>query len=144
MVQVAAPRLAALRDELGFTTGLAVWGGAGPTFVRFEETNDALIISGRPGSVMTVLTSSTGRVFGALTGLLGSAAAQSPGQGARPMTADLILRNGRLTTLDRGNPTASAVAVGDAVAVVVRPYEIAQGSGLIKSCIYGRVVLARA
>lgn len=65
VVQVAAPTLAALRDELGFTTGLAVWGAAGPTFVRFEETNDALIISGRPGSVMPVLTSSTGRVFGA-------------------------------------------------------------------------------
>jgi hypothetical protein len=57
--------LGELRDELGFTVGLAVWGAAGPTFVRFEETNDALIISGRPGSVMPVLTSSTGRVFGA-------------------------------------------------------------------------------
>jgi DNA-binding IclR family transcriptional regulator len=65
VVQVAAPVLATLRDELGFTAGLAVWGAAGPTFVRFEETNDALIISGRPGSVMPVLSSSTGRVFGA-------------------------------------------------------------------------------
>lgn len=65
VVQVASPTLATLRDELGFTTGLAVWGAAGPTFVRFEETNDALIISGRPGSVMPILTSSTGRVFGA-------------------------------------------------------------------------------
>lgn len=65
VVQVASPTLAMLRDELGFTTGLAVWGAAGPTFVRFEETNDALIISGRPGSVLPVLTSSTGRVFGA-------------------------------------------------------------------------------
>lgn len=65
VVQVASPTLAALRDELGYTVGLAVWGAAGPTFVRFEETNDALIISGRPGSVMPILTSSTGRVFGA-------------------------------------------------------------------------------
>jgi DNA-binding IclR family transcriptional regulator len=65
VVQVASPTLAELRDELGFTAGLAVWGAAGPTFVRFEETNDALIISGRPGSVMPILTSSTGRVFGA-------------------------------------------------------------------------------
>jgi len=51
VVQVASPTLGVLRDELGFTAGLAVWGAAGPTFVRFEETNDALIISGRPGSV---------------------------------------------------------------------------------------------
>lgn len=65
VVQVASPTLADLRDELGFTAGLSVWGAAGPTFVRFEETNDALIISGRPGSVMPMLTSSTGRVFGA-------------------------------------------------------------------------------
>lgn len=65
IVQVAGPTLATLRDELGFTAGLAVWGAAGPTFVRFEETNDALIISGRPGSVMPILTSSTGRLFGA-------------------------------------------------------------------------------
>lgn len=65
VVQVAGPTLGLLRDELGFTTGLAIWGSAGPTFVRFEETNDALIISGRPGSVMPILSSSTGRVFGA-------------------------------------------------------------------------------
>lgn len=65
VVREAGPTLATLRDELGFTAGLAVWGAAGPTFVRFEETNDALIISGRPGSVMPILTSSTGRVFGA-------------------------------------------------------------------------------
>lgn len=65
VVQVASPVLATLRDETGFTVGLAVWGSSGPTFVRFEETNDALIVSGRPGSVMPLLTSSTGRVFGA-------------------------------------------------------------------------------
>jgi DNA-binding IclR family transcriptional regulator len=65
VVQVASPTLGELRDEVGFTVGLAVWGAAGPTFVRFEETNDALIISGRPGSVLPVLSSSTGRVFGA-------------------------------------------------------------------------------
>ncbi|CAH1657325.1 Exoenzymes regulatory protein AepA precursor [Hyphomicrobiales bacterium] len=60
-----------------------------------------------------------GAAAGALTGLLGSAAAQTPGQGARPMTADLILRNGRFTTLDRGNPTASAVAVKDGTFLAV-------------------------
>jgi len=75
VVQVASPMLGVLRDELGYTAALAVWGSSGPTFVRLEETNDALIISGRPGSVMPILTSSTGRVFGAylprsLTGAL--------------------------------------------------------------------------
>ena len=65
VVNVGAQALGELRDEVGYTVGLAVWGAAGPTFVRFEETNDALIISGRPGSVMPILSSSTGRVFGA-------------------------------------------------------------------------------
>jgi DNA-binding IclR family transcriptional regulator len=65
VVNVAAQTLGDLRDEVGYTVGLAVWGTAGPTFVRFEDTNDALIISARPGSVMPILSSSTGRVFGA-------------------------------------------------------------------------------
>ncbi|WP_044845140.1 IclR family transcriptional regulator [Burkholderia sp. USMB20] len=65
VVNVAAKALGELRDEVGYTVGLAVWGAAGPTFVRFEETNDVLIVSCRPGSVMPILSSSTGRVFGA-------------------------------------------------------------------------------
>ena len=63
VVNVGAQALGELRDEVGYTAGLAIWGAAGPTFVRFEETNDALIVSGRPGSVMPLLSSSTGRVF---------------------------------------------------------------------------------
>jgi predicted amidohydrolase YtcJ len=35
------------------------------------------------------------------------------------MTADLILRNGRFTTLDRANPEASAVAIGNGVFTAV-------------------------
>lgn len=93
VVREAGSALASLRDELGFTAGLAVWGAAGPTFVRFEETNDALIISGRPGSVMPILTSSTGRVFGAylarsLTGpFLERELAGTPHPGATPSGA---------------------------------------------------------
>ncbi|WP_439588938.1 IclR family transcriptional regulator [Hydrogenophaga sp.] len=93
VVREAGPTLASLRDELGFTAGLAVWGAAGPTFVRFEETNDALIISGRPGSVMPILTSSTGRVFGAylarsLTGaFIERELAGAPHPGATPTGA---------------------------------------------------------
>ncbi|MGO4408356.1 amidohydrolase, partial [Bosea sp. RAF48] len=60
-----------------------------------------------------------GAAAGALSGLFGSASAQSPSQGSRPMTADLILTNGRFTTLDRGNPTASAVAVKDGLFLAV-------------------------
>lgn len=65
VMQVGSATLVQLRDELGFSAGLAIWGPSGPTYVRFEESNDALIVSGRPGSVMPLLTSSAGRLFGA-------------------------------------------------------------------------------
>jgi len=35
------------------------------------------------------------------------------------MSADLILRNGRFTTLDRSNPTAIAVAITDGLFTAV-------------------------
>jgi DNA-binding IclR family transcriptional regulator len=54
-----------LRDELGFSAGLAVWGTAGPTFVRMAEADSVVILSVRPGSVMPIVSSATGRVFGA-------------------------------------------------------------------------------
>jgi DNA-binding IclR family transcriptional regulator len=62
---IATPVLPRLRDELQCTVGLAVWGTHGPTFVRLAETDDLLIVSVRPGSVMPILSSATGRVFGA-------------------------------------------------------------------------------
>jgi predicted amidohydrolase YtcJ len=42
-----------------------------------------------------------------------SSAANGPLSGDNPMTADLILHHGLITTLDRTNPTASAVAIKD-------------------------------
>ncbi|GAA4173502.1 amidohydrolase [Shinella granuli] len=52
-----------------------------------------------------------GATAAALT--LGSGVAAHAQQEPRPMTADLILRNGRFTTLDRSKPKASAVAIAD-------------------------------
>jgi DNA-binding IclR family transcriptional regulator len=65
VVSIASPVLPSLRDELGCTVGLAVWGTHGPTFVRLAETEDLLIVSMRVGSVMPILSSATGRLFGA-------------------------------------------------------------------------------
>jgi predicted amidohydrolase YtcJ len=46
------------------------------------------------------------------------------------MTADLILRNGRFTTLDRGNPTATAVAItGNVFSAVGRDHDVLQDEG---------------
>ena len=64
-VNIATPRLAPLRDQIGHTVFIAVWGSNGPTIVRSEESNDPLVISSRAGSVFPILPSSTGRIFGA-------------------------------------------------------------------------------
>lgn len=98
VVNVGAQTLGELRDEVGYTVGLAIWGAAGPTFVRFEETNDALIMSGRPGSVMPILSSSTGRVFGAYMPrsvtdpFLRRELAGKPHPGASPFSAQRITK----------------------------------------------------
>ena len=65
VVNVATPVVESLRDKLGFSVGLAIWGTYGPTFVRMAEADSVVILSVRPGSVMPILSSATGRVFGA-------------------------------------------------------------------------------
>lgn len=165
VVQVASPTLGELRDELGFTVGLAVWGAAGPTFVRFEETNDALIISGRPGSVMPVLTSSTGRVFGAylpasLTAPLiqrEMAGAQHPGatpsQTARKMTkADVEalfegVRSHRLARVEGDlNPGLHGVSapIFDHAGAIAGVITVMGSAGLIDTRLDGRVATTLA
>ncbi|MCQ4632581.1 amidohydrolase [Shinella sp. CPCC 100929] len=57
-----------------------------------------------------------GATAAALT--MGSAGAHAQ-QETRSMTADLILRNGRFTTLDRSNPQATAVAIADGTFLAV-------------------------
>lgn len=127
VVRVASPTLAELRDELGFTAGLAVWGAAGPTFVRFEETNDALIISGRPGSVMPMLTSSTGRVFGAYLPLA--------------VTAALIDRELGGFQHSGATPSQAAARMNrqdvDRMFETVRQYQLARIEGMLNPGLHG-------
>ncbi len=57
----------------------------------------------------------------AVPGLAASALAQgqTSASGDKPMSADLILHGGVITTLDRGNPAASAVAIRDGLFIAV-------------------------
>ncbi len=61
----AGEALVALRDEIDETVLLAIWGNRGPAVVRWEEASRPVTTNVRPGSVMPLLNSSTGRAFAA-------------------------------------------------------------------------------
>ncbi|SHM91683.1 transcriptional regulator, IclR family [Pseudomonas asturiensis] len=63
VLKVSAPWLANLRDELNQTCFLAVWGNKGPTVVYVEPSMGAVTLVTQIGSVLPLLSSSTGMVF---------------------------------------------------------------------------------
>ena len=62
-VSLAAPVLAALREETSQTVALAVWANHGATMVRWLGADAPVAASLRVGSVMPLTRSATGRVF---------------------------------------------------------------------------------
>ena len=65
VLKVAALPLAELRDDLNETCFLAVWGNQGATVVHIEPAVRAVTVVTQLGSVLPLLSSSTGLVFGA-------------------------------------------------------------------------------
>ncbi|MDO8281001.1 MAG: IclR family transcriptional regulator [Burkholderiaceae bacterium] len=65
VVDMIAPELAAMRDTLQCTIGLSIWGDSGPTFIKVEEVDNVAVITVRVGAVMPIVSSATGRVYGA-------------------------------------------------------------------------------
>ena len=65
VVKSAAEVLPGLRDEVGETVFLALWGNGGPVIVRLEESEKAVYVNARVGWVLPVLRTATGRVFAA-------------------------------------------------------------------------------
>lgn len=65
VLQMAALPLAELRDDLNETCFLAVWGNHGATVVRIEPAVRAVTVVTQLGSVLPLLSSSTGLVFSA-------------------------------------------------------------------------------
>lgn len=64
-LRVATPEAARLSDEIGQNVAIAVWGNQGPTIVSIEECSRPVHVNMRPGTVMSLLESATGRVFAA-------------------------------------------------------------------------------
>ncbi|TWI49257.1 IclR family transcriptional regulator [Pseudomonas duriflava] len=65
VVKVTIPRLAELRDAVNETCFLAVWGNHGPAVVHVEQAVRAVTLVTQVGSVLPLLSSSTGLVFNA-------------------------------------------------------------------------------
>lgn len=64
-LRVATPEAAKLSDEIQQNVAIAVWGNHGPTIVSIEECSRPVHVNMRPGTVMSLLNSATGRVFAA-------------------------------------------------------------------------------
>ena len=65
VVRTVLPRLVELRDACNETCFLAVWGNQGPSVVQVEKPARVLTVVTQLGSVLPLLTSSTGLVFSA-------------------------------------------------------------------------------
>jgi DNA-binding IclR family transcriptional regulator len=62
-VRLAGPLLDALCAEVEESLLAAVWGNLGPTVVLWRDSTRPVSVNIRPGSVMPMLSSATGRVF---------------------------------------------------------------------------------
>ncbi len=64
-VRLAGPILDALCEEIQETVALAVWGNRGATIVRIVDSGSPITITLRPGTVLSLYKSATGRAFSA-------------------------------------------------------------------------------
>jgi DNA-binding IclR family transcriptional regulator len=64
-IRLALPATAALAAETGHTSAIAVWGNRGPTIVHLEQGTQPVHVNMRPGTVMSLVQTATGRVFAA-------------------------------------------------------------------------------
>lgn len=64
-VRLAGPFLDTLCEEIHETVALAVWGTHGPTIVRIVDAGAQITITVRPGTVLSLSKSATGRAFAA-------------------------------------------------------------------------------
>ena len=66
-VRLAGPILESLCEEIHETVALAVWGSHGATIVRIVDSGSPVTITLRPGTVLSLTRSATGRAFAAFS-----------------------------------------------------------------------------
>ena len=63
VVRLADPVLESLCEEIEETVALTVWGNLGPTVIRLSEPSTTITVTLRPGGVLSLIKSATGRAF---------------------------------------------------------------------------------
>ncbi|KAB2921146.1 MAG: IclR family transcriptional regulator [Dechloromonas sp.] len=66
-VRLAGPVLESLCEKIQETVALAVWGSHGATIVRIVDSGSPVTITLRPGTVLSLTRSATGRAFAAFS-----------------------------------------------------------------------------
>jgi len=66
-VRLAGPILESLCEQIHETVALAVWGSHGATIVRIVDSGSPVTITLRPGTVLSLTRSATGRAFAAFS-----------------------------------------------------------------------------
>ncbi|HYP71741.1 MAG TPA: IclR family transcriptional regulator, partial [Variovorax sp.] len=64
-VHVATPLIAELAQEIGQTVAIAVWGARGATIVRVAEAPSPVHVNMRHGTVFSLTSTASGKIFGA-------------------------------------------------------------------------------
>ena len=64
-VKIAIPEIAKLSEQIGHTVAIALLGNNGPTIVHLNESRQAVHVKMRTGTVVSIQTTATGRVFSA-------------------------------------------------------------------------------
>ncbi|SFM33940.1 IclR family transcriptional regulator [Variovorax sp. OV329] len=64
-VHVATPLIAELSQQIGQTVAIAVWGARGSTIVRVAESPSPVHVNMRHGTVFSLTSTASGRIFGA-------------------------------------------------------------------------------
>ncbi len=67
VVRSATEVLPGLRDAIGETVVLAIWGDRGPTIIRFEESTHPVTMNVRVGSTISILRSALGMALAAFS-----------------------------------------------------------------------------
>lgn len=123
LVRLADPLIEQLCDDINETVALAVWGNFGPTVIRMIEPATTITVSLRPGAVLPLTTSATGRAFVAFNRL--------------PAVRRLLEAEIKQSAKDRSVPTSKIHEEIDPILSEIRSQRLSRASGSLTPGING-------